>query len=336
MRQPKPFFRKFTKSWYVTIGGRQHPLGKDKKLAWQRYHAIMAADAATDQLASVAQLCDIYLDWCEKHRKPPTFDKQKRYLTSFIGSIGTRLPIAKLRKKHITAWVDPLGLSTTTANDLISIVQRVFNWAMEEGHIEKSPLPRIKKPPRKRREVYYTHQQRGQILDHISDVQFRDLLDFLWSSGCRPQEARMLEASHVNLNEQICIFPPSQAKGETHERVIFLSEEALMIVERLVQQHPTGPIFRNTSGRAWTKDAIKCRFTRISKKVGFRCIAYGFRHSYATEGLTNGVDSVVLGHLMGHQDASQVGRTYQHLSRERSFLSEQAKRVKSPTKPEVR
>ena len=93
MRQPKPFFRKFTKSWYVTIGGRQHPLGKDKKLAWQRYHEIMAAGAATDQLASVAQLCDIYLDWCEKHRKQSTFDKQKRYLTRTWDPRKTQLPI---------------------------------------------------------------------------------------------------------------------------------------------------------------------------------------------------------------------------------------------------
>ena len=29
MRQPKPFFRKFTQSWYVTIDGKQYPLGRD-------------------------------------------------------------------------------------------------------------------------------------------------------------------------------------------------------------------------------------------------------------------------------------------------------------------
>lgn len=333
MRQPKPFFRKFTKSWYVTIRGKQYPLGKNKKLAFQRYHEIMANHSATDQLATVAQLCDVYLDWCEKHRKEATFDKHKRYLQSFIGSIGTRLPIAKLRKKHITAWVDSLEVATTTQNDAISIVVRVFNWALEEGHIEKSPLPKIKKPPRRRREVYYTQEQWQQIQSHVPDCQFLDLLDFLWLTGCRPQEARLLEATHVDLKESFCVLPPSLAKGGIHERVIFLCEQAAAIIKRLVHLNSTGPLFRNTLGNPWTKDAIKCRLTRISKKVGFRCIAYGVRHSYATEGLTNGVDSVVLGHLMGHQDASQVARTYQHLARERNFLREQAKRVKSPFVP---
>ncbi len=333
MRQPKPFFRKFTKSWYVTIRGKQYPLGKDKKQAWQRYHEIMAEQAAVETLATVAQLCDVYLDWCQTHRKPATFEKHKHYLQGFIATLGTRLPIAKLRKKHLTAWIDELDLSTTSQNDAITIVLRVFNWALEEGHIEKSPLPKIKKPRRTRREIYYTPEQWDQILAHVPDPEFRDLLDFLWATGCRPQEARVLEAIHVDLDQQICVLPPSLAKGGVHERVIFLDDEAAAIISRLIDQHPNGPLFRNTAGNAWTKDAIKCRLTRISKKVGFRCIAYGVRHSYATEGLTNDVDSVVLGHLMGHQDASQVARTYQHLARERAFLHEQAKRVKAPRDP---
>ena len=42
MRQPKPFFRKQTRSWYVQIGKKQVPLGKDEKAAWDKYHQIMA------------------------------------------------------------------------------------------------------------------------------------------------------------------------------------------------------------------------------------------------------------------------------------------------------
>ena len=38
-RQPKPFFRKQTQSWYVQLGKRQIPLGKDEDEAWKQYHA---------------------------------------------------------------------------------------------------------------------------------------------------------------------------------------------------------------------------------------------------------------------------------------------------------
>src|SRR5258708_26979356 len=43
MRQPKPFFRKQTQSWYVKVDGKFRPLGKDEDQPWNEYHKIMAA-----------------------------------------------------------------------------------------------------------------------------------------------------------------------------------------------------------------------------------------------------------------------------------------------------
>jgi hypothetical protein len=42
MREPKPFFRKQTGTWYVQIGKKQHNLGRDEQVAKQKYHALMA------------------------------------------------------------------------------------------------------------------------------------------------------------------------------------------------------------------------------------------------------------------------------------------------------
>ena len=71
--------------------------------------------------------------------------------------------------------------------------------------------------------------------------------------GVGPLEARTISAEHVDLKNTMIVFPPSQAKGKQNERVIFLPENALAICKRLVAAHPTGPIFRNTHGRPWTK-----------------------------------------------------------------------------------
>ena len=74
---------------------------------------------------------------------------------------------------------------------------------------------------------------------------------------------------------------------------------------------------------------MNCRFRRIGKKIGMTGLcAYGIRHSFATEGLMNGVDSVSLSMLMGHSDVSMIARTYQHLSRNPEFLRTQALKAK--------
>jgi hypothetical protein len=48
MRQPKPWYRKQTKSWYVQIGKEQINLGHDKRTAWATYHQLMTETRESD------------------------------------------------------------------------------------------------------------------------------------------------------------------------------------------------------------------------------------------------------------------------------------------------
>lgn len=66
----------------------------------------------------------------------------------------------------------------------------------------------------------------------------------------------------------------------------------------------------------------------MSDKLGFRVIAYGARHSYATNALTSGgVDPISLSHLMGHKDVAMVSRVYSHVAKNMDFLREQARKA---------
>ena len=322
-RQPKPFFRKQTKSWYFSTGGKQIPLGKDRDAAFQRFHELVGSpEQLAGETSTLYQLSQLYLDWCEQHRKPGTYNLHKRYLKSFIGSVGKRLRPAQLKAHHVSKWVDSLGVGPTTQNDAISIVQRMLNWAVEQDYLDRNPIGRIRKPRRKRRDVFYTDDQWKQIKAHAIGPLI-DLLDFLYLTGCRPKEARTLERHHIH--GDLVIFPADESKGEVDARVIFLPEEGKAILDRLAKKVDSGPLFLNSRGRPWTKDAIKCRLTRISEKVGYRVIAYGARHSFATNALTRGVDPISLAHLMGHRDTAMVSRVYSHVAKNHEFLRQQAR-----------
>ena len=136
------------------------------------------------------------------------------------------------------------------------------------------------------------------------------MLNFLWWTSCRPKEARTMKARHVH--EDLIIFPTDESKGEEEARIIILIPQAKEIIDRRLEEVSEGPLFLNTLGNAWTKDSIKCRLTHITKKVGFRVIAYCIRHSYATNGLLRSIDPVSLSHLMGqrHRMISQVYSTF--------------------------
>lgn len=322
-RQPKPFLRKQTKSWYCSINGQQIALGKDKDTAFQKFHELMAKrESLGGSFSSLYELSQAYLDWCEKNRKPRTYDNHLRFLKSFIGHVGKRLKIAQLRQHHLTKWLEGQpAWGDTAGNDAISIVQRMCNWAIEEGYLNHSPIPKVKKPRRRRREIHYTQEQFDQIIA-LAKGPLVDLLNFMWWTGCRPKEARTIETRHVH--EDLIIFPADESKGEVEARIIILVPQAKEIIDRRLKEVNEGPLFLNARGNPWTKDSIKCRLTRITEKVGFRVIAYGIRHSYATNGLLRSIDPVSLSHLMGHKNTRMISQVYSHISGNIDYLRKQA------------
>lgn len=127
------------------------------------------------------------------------------------------------------------------------------------------------------------------------------------------------------------VFPASEAKGERHERVIYLNDVTTAICRRRMERFPAGPLMRDRAGRPWTKDAIGCRIQRIAKKLGKPANAYAIRHSYATNGLISGIDSLTLSQLMGHGDISTLAKNYVHLGRNPHYLRQQAARPRLGT-----
>lgn len=321
-RESKPYYRKTQRRWVCTIDGKRITLSSNKKAAFAKFHELMLnRDQVAAELSTVYELSQAYLDWCQEHRKEGTYVKHKAYLQSLIEFIGKRLKISALKTHHITKWQEGSTCSSTTQNDAVSIVQRMFNWAIEQQYIAASPIAKMVKPKRRRREICYTPEQWVQIKAHTTGS-FTDLMHFLWLTGCRPKEARIVTANHVH--DSLIIFPPDESKGETDARVIHLIPEAKELIDKQVKKNPTGSLFRNSRGVAWTKDAIKCRLTRISRNVGFRVIAYGARHSYATNALIRSVDTVSLSHLMGHKSTRMINN-YAHLAHNLDFLQQQAR-----------
>lgn len=322
-REPKPYWKSQQQRWVCTIDGQRITLGAEKEAAFDKYHQLMLnRRAVSAEVSTVYELSQSYLDWCQENRSAGTYSNHRLYLKSFIGAIGKTLKISALRKHHVLNWSKGVGV-TTSQNDAISVVQRMFNWAVEHEYLHASPIPKIVKPKRKRREIVYTPEQ-WKIIQSYASPQLAALINFLWSTGCRPKEGRTVEARHVH--DDLVIFPPDESKGETDSRVIFLTAEAKGIVAPRLKEK--GVLFKNTKGVPYTKDALVQAMIRISKKAGFRCIAYGARHSYATNALIRSVDTVSLSHLMGHRSTRMVSN-YAHLSQNIEHLRRQAENAVS-------
>lgn len=333
-RNPKPWWREDRQAWFVTINGDRHNLGPDEKEARRRFHELMARKDEPKPVKkidglTVAEVYDKYLSWCKQHREPLTYEGYRSYIQQLLDHLKQKalLPATELRPFHISEWVDSHGeeWGPTTRRNAMVQVQRPFNWAFKLGYIPENPIRHLEKPTAKRRDNHVTAEDFAEIVGHVKDLRFRDLLTFAWEAGCRPQEARLIEPRHVDLEGARVVFPPAEAKGRKRWRVIRMNGKALEIARRLLD--PSKPrLFLNTDGNPWKAQAIVCRFQRLEKKLGKRFALYDFRHGFAQKMLEAGNDHLTVAELMGHSNGQMISQVYSHMNRAEAHLAEALKK----------
>jgi integrase len=298
-RTAAPWFWEGRQGWYVNKDGQRHFLGghpqgapppRKTKNKWnapasivQAFHALMArtqkttSDSAPQSTGpTVPEILDKYLDWCQKHRAPRTFEWYRDHIQCFLNSLkgAASTPVVDLKPFHVVEWADQHpDWSSAYRKGAIVAIQRPFNWAEELGYITASPVKKIKKPQPQRRESHATPDDFATLLGRFPEGDpFRDLLTFAWHSGCRPQEARHIEARHVQIAAECVVIPKEEAKGKRRPRVILLHGPALGVIQRLLQQRPEGKLFLNKDGRPWKRFAIANRFDRLQLALGIETL----------------------------------------------------------------
>ena len=90
-------YRASKDAWYVEFNGRQVRLAKgrdNEKAAREAFYKLMANGSGklpdADTLR-VATICDLFLDYSEKHHVPDTFSWYRGYLQDFCDLYGTLL-----------------------------------------------------------------------------------------------------------------------------------------------------------------------------------------------------------------------------------------------------
>jgi integrase len=252
------------------------------------------------------------------------------HLQSFLDSLDDagNLTTNELKPFHVQRWADShASCGACFRRGAMLAVEGAFSWAEKLGHIDRSPLRWLEKP-KPERDKLVTPDVWPTIRDQFKDGDpFRDLIEFWWETGCRPQEAKAIEARHVLLDRGCVAFPPEESKGKRRWRVILLTPRATEILKRLLPRYPQGVLFRNEDRKPWHRNAVSCRFQRLKEKLGEKYALYDLRHGFATRMLTGGADTLTVAAIMGHTDGKMLAQHYAHLDRHAEFLRQELNRA---------
>jgi integrase len=219
---------------------------------------------------TVRELIAEFLEWAEKHTR--SYDYYAHFLTQFARTVPKELGAPDLRPFRVTRWLDKHPTwRANTRRCAIGAVKRVYHWGVAEGYLDFTPLAGQRKPPGERREVILSQEQRSIIFATVKDRRFRDFLLLIQETGARPQEVRAIEARHVQITERVWILPPSEHKTGRktgRPRVIYLTPVAWKITQRLMKQHPDGPLCRNKFGRPLDQQHDSLPFSSTANAAG--------------------------------------------------------------------
>jgi integrase len=326
----KPFFRSSHKCWYLKDkAGRFIRLDPDEETAFEIWRQMLAGRFTEGPKVRVKTLIRLYLEANEFRKGESRFAISWSYLNQFSAALGNKT-VSNLQVNDVIAWANEKKpkvdcWSATTQRDAIRVIKGVFGWARDEGIIEKNPISRIKVPSARPRTITISKEQHAALVAAANPA----LRLYLIASRCgaRPRQIREVTARHVTHDGTRWIFEDHKTRHKTNRPLVVYLPPCLQTLTRLlVRMHPTGPLFRNFKGKAWTKDSVGSAIVRCREraKLPDTVIAYAYRHTFATQSLLNGVSLAEVAELLGHNDVRMVSQVYGHLDKHKGHMVEVA------------
>jgi integrase/recombinase XerD len=286
-------------------------------------------------LKSLAAIATQFLD--RPGLAPKTQQSYELTLMPFLQEYG-QYPIAVISRPTLEAYLNGLThLAYTTHHRHQAVIQALFNFAVEQGHISTNPIARLRrrKPDSNKGEHasdrvirYLTPEQLEQLYQVIApDVRLNALVSLLHRSGARIAEILALDLAEVDLtNRRFQVI----GKGNK-QRWCFYNEDAGNALDKYLRQnHHDGCPALFTAKRPLTGQVSRWNYRTVytywqkfthPEPLLQNARIHDLRHTFATErvGLM-GIEE--LRALMGHENI-QTTLHYQKVTSARAEVAAQ-------------
>ena len=210
-------------------------------------------------------------------------------------------------------------------------VQAPMNEATRQGFIDRNPFWGLRLPMGKNGRDW-TEEEYQAVL-HFAPAHVRRILLFIRFSGARPGEAREARWQDLDWEANAIVLRQHKTVRKCPEarriRLNYVTVKLLLWLLRNPRPDADPQvIFANWFGRAFTIKALTKLFLEARRKAGLpgEVKIHGLRHTFATHGLTDGVDLATMAALLGHRTVMTTQR-YVHLVDKSDHLDQAAHRA---------
>ena len=275
-----------------------------------------------------------------------------RHLVPYFEKLN--LEIQDITPGHILDYVNYLskdggrkdnkigGQSNTSIRKIISILRKVFDYAVLYGDIKLNPVLQVPLPQKEKnkskRQVFLTAEDAQKMLDAFKDEEIGPIVFVTLYYGLRKSEALGLrwqavdfEKNTISINHTVVggshIVEKESTKTYYSERTYQLIPDVKDLLLKLKDQqkdymqrlgsnyHNNDYIFKNPNGVPYRPDSLTRSFKRAMARHGLPQMRYhDLRHSTASILVDKGWDINDIKEWLGHADISTTANIYAHIS----------------------
>lgn len=253
----------------------------------------------------VATICSDFIRQYARPRNRSWKEAQRILQREFVALHGQR-DIREIRRSDILELMDAAieRGAAYQANRIHSHIRKLFNWCVERGIVEASPIIGIRPPTRERaRDRVLDDNEIAALLKACADepYPYRQFVPLLLATAQRRSEVSRIRWSEVDLQAKIWVIPAERSKnGKPH--VVPLNCLAVRLLREVPRFPNTDWIFTTT------QHAPINGFTKALRHIHAQSKTSGWRfhdlRRTATTGMARlGVAPHTLGKILNHTGA---------------------------------
>jgi integrase len=276
--------------------------------------------------------------WLEsnKSKRPKTLLRDKsivnRHLKPSLGEIPLKNIKSSDLRQLVANWREQ-GLAAGTIHRHKAILSAIFNMALDDDLIHKSPVHRLNVPRIEKSEGWALTTEEIQRLLGSIDQNYYSLVYIMATTGIRWSEAAGLQIQHLDLlshhprlkiertlHETPEGLVANATKSSASKRTIILTKEQINVIAQHLTEtgrngaHQDEPLFTSPRGKELAYQNFRSRIwvpaTKKANLVGLRI--HDLRKTAATNLVQAGIDIKSVTEILGHED---IRTTLQHYAK---------------------